>query len=457
MSHGRSLILQEALPRLLRRGSSQSVHKMVERAHAADLAIVFRKLTFKQRIGLFEHIDELEKRADVLCEVDVDIATEVVGSISDGALIEILTEMSSDDAADIVELMEEERRELILTALRQAGEEDVADLAEYDSETAAGIMTPDVFALREETLISEAIHVLQTQSDDLEMPYYLYVTSLAGDLVGVISLRQLVLGHPEDALSAIMETDVVRVDMSTDQEVVARLVARYNLLAIPVVDHANKLVGAVTVDDIIDVIRSEATEDMLKMAGVGEQGVDQASALVSARARLPWLFASFIGGLAAAGLISFFEGAIEKVVPLAAFIPIVLGMGGNVGIQSATIITRGIALGRVDTTRLMRVLLKEIVVATICGVVYGSLLGFLAWGRYSGTDLVSSGLLLGMTVGVAVAAAMIIAGTVGAAIPIIFDRINVDPALASGPFITTTVDVMGIAVYFGIAAVLLGI
>lgn len=452
---GRSDLLVDALPRLLRRGNKAGVRKMVDGAHAADIANVFRKLTEKQRSSVFPLIDELSKRSEVLCELDVDIAAEFVGTLEDKPLVAMLAEMGSDDAADLIDVLPEERREAILHSLHQLGEPEVAELYNYDSQTAAGIMTPDVFALPDSTPAGEAIKALQEHSDSFEMSYYLYVTSAAGDLVGVLSLRQLVLGQSDVPISDLMETDVVRVDIGTDQEDVARLVARYNLLAIPVVDHSNKLVGAVTVDDIIDVIRFEATEDMLKMAGVGE--LDHSSTLSAAKARLPWLLASFVGGNIAALLIGVFGVSLAKVVPLAAFFPIVLGMGGNVGIQSATIVTRGIALGRVDTSRLMGVVFREVIISTICGFVYGALLGVFAWWRYSGSPLVEHAALFGVTVGLAVASSMVIAATMGAAVPIAFERLHIDPALAAGPFVTTTVDVLGITVYFGIAMMLLGI
>ena len=453
----RAKILEDTLLKLLRRKSTSGVQRIIEGAHAADLAVVFRRLTNSQRNTLFGLIQPLEKQADTLCEVDPDVVHELLDLINDEHLLELLQEMSGDDGADMLEHLPEERREKILRQLNQAGAEEVTDLYTYDSETAAGIMTPEVFALVDSTTVEEAIKTLQAHSDEFEISYYLYVTNRSGDLVGVVSLRELVLSSPLRPIEELMETDVVRVGMTTDQEEVARVVAQYNLLAVPVVDATNKLVGAVTVDDIIDVIRLEATEDMLKMAGVGDEFDGQASAIGAAKARLPWLLASFLGGITAAILIGAFEASIAKVVPLAAFIPIVLGMGGNVGIQSATIVTRGIALGRVETGEVFSVLSRELVVAVICGMSYGMLLGLVAWGRYTGTDMVDSSLLLGVTVGLAVAAAMVMAATIGAAIPILFARLNVDPALASGPFVTTTVDVLGIAVYFGIAVALLGI
>ena len=452
MQPQRISILQRTIPKLLRRGSLDRVNKLIEGTRGADIANLFRQLTDPQQHTLFNLLKDDTLRAEVLGELDADIARSFLESLTDQVLLPLLQEMSDDDAADILELLDVERAEKLVESLRQAGESDVADLFVYDPESAAGLMTTDFFALPEDTTSSEAVLSLREHSEELEISYYLYVINDNGHLVGVVSLRQLVLSLPETTLRELMESDVVRVNVNTDQEQVAQLVARYNLLAIPVVDASNRLVGVVTVDDIIDVIRLEATEDFLKMAGAGDE-LEQRSTLRAAKARLPWLMASFIGGVFAAMLIGVYEEPIAKVVPLAAFIPIILGMGGNVGIQSSTIVTRGLALGRIDAAQLTSVVTRELLVSVVCGVVYGVLLGSVAWIQYAGT--MPNSFHLGATVGLSVGAAMIIAATIGGAIPMLFARFNIDPALASGPFVTTAVDVFGILSYFTIAVALL--
>lgn len=446
----RSKLIAETVPKLLRRDKHERVRKLIAPCHAVEIAFLFRKLTPHMREQLFHLVDDVETRAELFGELDPDIAKLLLPGLTNDELLLVMREMSDDDAADLLELLPTERADVLLKSLRQAGEEEVVELFEYHPETAAGIMTRDVFTLHEDDTAQDALGELQSHGDEFEMTYYLYVTNDSGHLVGVVSLRGLVLSPRETHLSEIMETDVLRVSLNTDQEEVAKIVAQYNLLAIPVVDQNNKLVGVVTVDDIIDVIRFEATEDMLKMAGAGPEFDGDAGAFRSAASRIPWLLASFVGGITAAFLVSAFEETIQKVAPLAAFIPIVLGMGGNVGIQSATIITRGIALGRIDTTALTKTVGREFLISLICGVTYGLLLGLVTFVQYGG-------LLFGLTVGLAVGSAMVIAATVGAAIPIVFDRLNADPALASGPFVTTTVDVLGILAYFSIAVVLLGL
>jgi magnesium transporter len=311
-------------------------------------------------------------------------------------------------------------------------------------------MVPDFIALTEDTTAKEAIEALQKEYSDVEMPFYLYVVNDYGRLVGISSLRQLVLVPPETPLKAFMTTDVFSVQTDMDQEEVAKIVARYDILAVPVVDDTNRLVGIVTVDDVIDIFRREATEDILKMAGVGEEFVETKSVLKSTRIRLPWLFASCVGGILAFFIIGKFEGSLAKVAALAAFIPVIMGMGGNIGTQSSTIVVRGIATGRIAIRDFWSVLLKELTIGVILGVIYGLLIGSVAQVRYSTSALAIS-------VGLAVVSSMSIAALVGSLVPMAFARIHIDPAVATGPFVTTAIDIVSVTFYFMIATALLGL
>ena len=277
------------------------------------------------------------------------------------------------------------------------------------------------------------------------MAFYIYVVNEPGHLVGVVSLRALVIHPPATALREMMVSDVISASVETDQEDVARLAARYNLLAVPVVDDANRLVGIVTIDDVVDVIREEATEDILKMAGADESAYEGLSVFRNFRIRAPWLFATWLGGLAASVLIGQFEAQLQATVALAAFIPIVLGMGGNVGTQTATIIVRGLATGHVSSKVGLQYVLRETGIGVMLGVLYGLLLGCYALVFYSDMTGVLS---LAITVAVSILASMASSATVGAATPLVFNRFNIDPAVATGPVVTTTVDILGILVYF---------
>ncbi len=235
-----------------------------------------------------------------------------------------------------------------------------------------------------------------------------------------------------------------------DQEVVAKLVARYNILAVPVVDESNCLVGIVTVDDVIDIFREEATEDMLKMVGAGEQFVETQSVLRSTRIRAPWMFASCIGGIVAFYIIGHFEETLNKIVYLAAFIPVIMGMGGNIGTQSSTIVVRGLATGRLNRRDIWSVVSKELFIGLILGMIYGVLIGSVAQFRYTLWGLAAA-------VGLSVLCSMSVAALVGSLAPMLFARMNIDPAVATGPFVTTSIDIISIFFYFMIATALLGL
>jgi len=311
-------------------------------------------------------------------------------------------------------------------------------------------MVPEFIALRQNITAREAIESLQKEHLDVEMPFYLYVVDEYGKLVGVSSLRQLVVVPSNTQLKDFMTTAVISVHTGMDQEEVARIVARYDFLAVPVVDEANRLVGIVTVDDVIDIMRKEATEDILKMAGAGEEFVETKSVLRSTRIRLPWLFASCLGGIVAFYIIGRFEGSLSKFAYLAAFIPVIMGMGGNIGTQSSTIVVRGLATGRLNIRDIWKVVLKELSIGLILGAVYGILIGAVAHMRYSI-------LALAFSVGIAVISSMSVAALVGSLVPMCFARVNIDPAVATGPFVTTAIDIISVFFYFQIATTLLNI
>ena len=448
MTVDRTRILLDSIKRLLRRGATGHLHKIVNKTHAADLAAVYRFLTPSEQRALFDLLEDVEQRAMFFSELEEELLLELIEDMPPEKIAEILEQMPNDDVADLLGKLTDDRAQALLDLMTKEGSEEVEELLGYDAETAGGIMLPDFIALKEETTAREATRALQKDYVDIEMPFYLYVTDDHEKLVGVISLRQLVVVPPETKLKSIMATDVVSVQTETDQEEVAKVVARYNVLAVPVVDENNTLVGIVTVDDVIDIIREEATEDILKMAGAGEGFVESQSLLKSTRIRLPWLLASWIGGVLAFMIIGYFENSLSKLVYLAAFIPIIMGMGGNIGTQSSTIVVRGLATGRLNVKQIGRVVLKELAIGFFLGFVYGVLLGLVVHLRY---DM----WLFGVTVGLAVISSMTIAALVGSLVPMVFARINIDPAVATGPFVTTSIDILSVFLYFQLATVLL--
>ncbi len=450
MANDQGRILLDSIKRLLRRRAYPNLRKIVTKTHAADLSIVFRSLPIADQRTLFNMIGDRANKGILLSEMDEDAFLDLVEEIALDDLVAIFEIMPSDDVAVLIDLLPEERSDAILKKMHKEGSEEVTDLLSFADDTAGRIMTPDFIALGEETTAREAIESLQKEYSDVEMPFYLYVVDEYGKLVGVSSLRQLVVVPPDTPLKQFMAKDVFCVQTGTDQEEVAKLVARYDILAVPVVDEGNRLVGLVTVDDVIDIFRVEATEDILKMAGVGEEYVETKSVLKSTKIRLPWLFASLVGGIIAFIIIGRFDGALSQLSYLAAFIPVIMGMGGNIGTQSSTIVVRGLATGRLNIRDVWAVVLKELAIGLILGVVYGVLIGLVAHVRYNT-------LMLAISVGLALMSSMSIAALVGSLVPMVMARINIDPAVATGPFVTTAIDIVSVFFYFVIATTLLGL
>lgn len=455
-------VLVDTVQKLERRNAGRSLRKILATTRPEDLAEVLRFLGEHQRKRLFDHIEDVESRALVLAELDADVMPSLLAQLTDEQIVPLLEEMSSDDTVDVLGFVPDERKDALLGKMRREEMDEAHDLLRYDPETAGGLMVPDFFSLDRSTTCAEAIKSLQDDSADLEMAFYLYVVNEHGHLVGVVSLRQLVISPPSATLSDIMEPDIVRVVTGDDQEHVAGLVARYNLLALPVVDDANRLVGIVTVDDVIDVIRQEATEDMLRMAGAGQVsfGLEPRELGRAARSRMPWLLATLVGGVGASVIIHSFEEQMLKVALLAAFIPVIIGMAGNVGTQSLTIVTRGLALGHIDVTHAARVAARELAIGLLGGISYGLILGTIAaaFGQSDpSVNAMGGALAFGASVAISLCGAMVIAAIVGSLVPLAFERLSIDPAVATGPFVTTSVDILGVLIYFGVASFLLGI
>lgn len=447
----RNRILTETIQRLMRRGAEARLAKIISKVHAADLPSVFSSLSASNQRKLFQLIRDPEKKGFVISELDEDIGLNIIEGLSIAELAEIIVNMPSDDGVAFLRMLPRDKADAVLGMMEKTESEEVEGLLRYKDDTAGSIMIPDFIALKESMPAKSVIESLQSKEYlDVEMPFYVYVVDENEHLVGVSSLRQLVVVPPSTPLRDFMVRDVISVTTDMDQEEVARIVARYNFLAVPVVDEKAKMVGIVTVDDIIDVIREEATEDILKMAGVGEEFVETKSIVRSTRIRLPWLFASFLGGIVAIFTIGYFEESLKQVSYLALFIPVIMGMGGNIGIQSSTIVVRGIATGRINVRHLWSVVSKELAIGIILGIFYGVLLGCLVRLQYS-LDA------LAISVAIGVLSSMTVAALVGSFMPMMFARMHIDPAVATGPFVTSSIDILSVLIYFQVATILLGI
>ena len=441
-------ILLDTFRRLIRRHAKAILVKLVHKTHPADLALLFRHFTESERVAIFHLMKENELTGEFLTELDTSIVQTLLEPLEAVEVASFLTEVGSDDMADILNLLPDEKASAILETLKREESEELEELMAYPPDSAGGIMAVDVFSLQETTSAMDAIKSIQTY-EEAEMVFYLYVTDDMKKLTGVVSLRDLVTAEPESNLKSIMTQEVVSVIPETDQEEVARQVSRYNLLAIPVVDSNGILLGIVTVDDVVDVIREEATEDFLRMAGIGkDREILLKPTLENVKLRLPWLFATWIGGVLVSWITGKFEPVLMSTVALPAFIPVIIGMGGNVGTQSSTIIIRGFATGRIQLSRVGSVIWKEMRVGILLGIFYGVLLGFVA----STFKFLNVSPQIGIVVGISICISMFLATSIGTLVPILLRKFDVDPAIASGPFVTTSIDILGILIYFLIAA-----
>ena len=446
-------VLRDTFRRLLRRHAKTNIVKLIDKTHPADLALIFRYFNDTEQNSIFSSMSASEETVEFLNELDESITTRLIENETPSRLAEILEEASSNEQAYLMGLVNDKFAASVINLLQVEEQEELEEMMGYPEDSAGILMYTDVFTLHQDTKAREAIYALQDQ-EEAEMVFYLYSLDDDGRLTGIISLRDLVTTPGDTMLKDIMSKNIQAVRPETDQEEVARIVSQYNFLAVPVVDSDEKLLGIVTVDNVVDVIREEATEDFLQLAGAGkDREILLKSSWENARIRLPWLFASWIGGIVAAFIIGVFDNILENAIALAAFIPVIIGMGGNVGTQSSTIIVRGLATGRVSFENSITVLFKEMRVGLILGILYGMLLGFFAIFQFIDTSP-----MLGIVVGLSICVSMILAATIGSLVPLVLNRFEIDPAIATGPFVTTAIDIMGVAFYFLIArSLLLGI
>jgi magnesium transporter len=442
-------VVLDSVRRLMRLGATANLVNLLQKQHPADLAQVFAELGEKDRSAAFSVLVERNSKLamEALSELGPEGGAALLADRSAEEIARLLHDLPSDDAAAIIDNLPEPLSAAVLELIGKRPGDEVGELLEYEEQTAGRIMNPKVFALSEDMTAGEAITTLQG-SRDVEMVFYLYVVDVRRHLVGVISLRRLLLVAPSTPLKRIMTTDITSVRTDTDQEEVARLVASYNLLAIPVVDEENKLVGVITVDDVIDVIKDEATEDVYRLAGVAGDDRVFSTARESLRKRVPWLQVNLVTAFIAASVVSIFEGRIKSVPVLAVFMPVVAGMGGNAATQTLTVIVRGIALGELTWANSRKALFKEAAVGIGNGVACGVVGALVVW-------LWKGNLWLGGILCAAMIINMFVAATAGTLIPLALRALKVDPALASSVFITTLTDVFGFLSWLGLATLFL--
>jgi magnesium transporter len=442
-------VVLDSVKRLLRIGATANLLNLLQKQHPADLAQVFGSLLDTERHSVFSLLLERSPRLamETVSEMGPEEGAKLLTGRSADDVAKLLQELPSDDAAALMDYLPDELQNEVLELMRRKESGQVESLLEYGEQTAGRIMNPQVFALNEDLTVAESITALQS-SRDVEMVFYLYVVDARRHLVGVTSLRRLLLVSPETPLKRIMTPEVTSVRVDTDQEDVARLVASYNLLAVPVVDEENKLVGVVTVDDVIDVIKDEAAEDLLRLAGVSGDEKIETPVSEAIRKRLPWLGINLATAFVAASVVALFEGTIQQVTALAIFMPIVAGMGGNAATQTLTVIVRGLALGEVSFATARKALAKEAAI----GLGNGLVLGLVAAGV---AMAMKQDPMLGLVLGMAMLVNLFVAATAGTLVPLGLRALKVDPALGSSVFITTFTDMVGFAAFLGLATVFL--
>ena len=442
------LVLDSA-KRLLRIGATANLLNLLQKQHPADLAQLFGELSDREREAAFSLLADRNGRLamETVSEIGPEGGAALLGTRSAEDIARLAQEIPSDDAAALIDYLPEELSTAVLALMRPKESGVVENLLEYEEQTAGRIMNPNVFALSEEMTVGQAIAELQG-ARDVEMVFYLYVVDERRHLVGVTSLRRLLLVSPETPLKRIMTADLISARVDTDQEEVARQVASYNLLAIPVVDPENKLVGIITVDDVIDVIKNEATEDILRLAGVSGDESVFTSPLESLKLRFPWLAVNLVTAFVAASVVALFEHTISRLTVLAIFMPIVAGMGGNAATQTLTVIVRGIALGELTWSNARRALIKEIVVGVSNGLATGVIAAIVV-------SLFRGDPVIGVLLGVAMLFNLLVAAIAGTLIPLGLKAMKIDPALASSVFITMFTDVVGFGSFLGLATLYL--
>lgn len=430
-------------------GALTRLWNLLKNFHAADISSLMDHLVARERLILFNTLYEREeqKAGEVLSELDPEDAAQIVAALPIPQISDIFQIIPSDEVASILPLLPEEMQESILTEMEDEPSEEIQELLQYEEETAGRIMSPDFYALNQMTNVSDAITAMQLEGK-VESAFYLYVVDDDYHLAGVVSLRQVLFARPDTKLMDIMTTDVISVRTDTDQEQVARSVADYNLVAIPVLDPENVMVGVVTVDDVIDVIDKEATEDIYKMVSLDSSDRVQDSPFMSIKKRLPFLLFSILTASLAPFVVKQFTGTIEKFVTLVVFMPLVAALGGIAGNQTIAIIVREIAIGQANWISARKALFKEMLVGIGNGIIIGLLLGGISY-------LLFQNPYLGLVLGLAVVINLFVAALMGTLIPLFLKLIHLDPALGSVNLLTMCTDSLGFLSFLGLATLFL--
>ncbi len=422
------------------------IKKIVSQMHPADLAQILHHLSKRNRDRIFNMLD-LDTASDVISHLDEVVRDKIIEEMDTDRISEIVEEMESDDATDLLAHLPSETADQVLAKMDKEESEEVKELLKYEEDTAGGIMAKEIVYVEQNRRVDEAIREIRDKAEEVEEIYYVFVVDSNQVLVGGITLKKLLLSKHWTIVKDLMTPDILSVDTSLDQEEVANIVRKYDLVSLPVVDENDVLVGRITIDDVLDVFAEESSEDINHMAGISSEEPEsswETSSLKASRVRLPWLITGLVGGILGAVIISHFERALDEILTLAFFTPVVMAMGGGIGIQSSTIVVRGLATGEIGFFDVHKQVFKEMKVAFINGLVCSILLFAIV--------TVWKNVEMGMLLGSALFMITNIAGIIGTIVPLLLKKMNVDPAIATGPFITISNDIIALLIYLGIAS-----
>ncbi|MCE2681600.1 MAG: magnesium transporter, partial [Cryomorphaceae bacterium] len=437
----------ELLREKIAAGDTAWIRENVLELHYADIAEILDRLNNDEAKYVYFQMDE-EVQADVLMELDEDVRDRFLASLSSKEIADQLENLDSDDAADILyDLSEEKIQEVISQMEDDEAAEDIVDLLNYDEDTAGGLMQKEFIRAKLDWPVNRCLVELRRQAEDVEKVYTIYVVDDLNKLVGVLSLKRLLFASPKTKIVDLYQgKNIISVKTNDSSEEVAKIMEKYDLVSIPVVDLQNKLVGRITLDDVVDIIKEEADKDFQLASGISERIESTFSVWRITRARIPWLFIAMVGGIIGAQVISKFEGGITQVPALAFFIPLITAMGGNVGVQSSAIVVQSLAKGNDQFGSIMQKLSKEAIVALVNGIILSSLIYGIAYYFENST--------LGMVVSISLFSVIIFAAIFGTLIPLVLNHYKIDPALATGPFVTTLNDIVGLFIYFTVGMLL---
>ncbi|MBP6755558.1 MAG: magnesium transporter [Bacteroidia bacterium] len=442
-----SLEYLENLKEAISNNDNATLTAQLNELYEVDIALILNRLDLEESIYLYNLIEE-DLKANVLLELEEDKREAILSTFSTKEIAEQLDNMDSDDAADVINELPEEIQNEVLSQIEDIEQaSDIADLMSYDEGTAGSLMAKELISVYAHETVSACIDEIRKQTDTVETMYAVYVVDMHDKLIGMLSLKKLIISHPLAKVEEIFDADVISCKTSSSSEEVAELIQKYDLVVLPVVDQLGRLVGRITIDDVVDVMREEAEKDIQRMSGITDDVDSNDTLWRLSRARIPWLLVGMCGGIIGSRIIGSYENQIQLRPEMAFFIPLIGAMGGNVGVQSSAIIVQGLANNTLITDKIAPKLLKELGVGLINGLICsGLILGY--------NLLISESWALAATVSLALITVILCASFLGTFVPLMMNRFKVNPALATGPFVTTLNDIIGISIYFIVGRIL---